>query len=58
MNKNLVRYNVTKNLQTSIVNRLTVAERVAKAHSVKVAREYQLFRDSLNVTVPKGWDVV
>lgn len=47
--KNIIRYHITQNLQTPILNRISLAERLARKNAVRVRRDYTTFRNSLNI---------
>lgn len=47
--KNIVRYHILQNLKTPIQNRISLADRVARQNSVRVGRDYAMFRMSLNI---------
>jgi hypothetical protein len=47
--KSTARYHLKDNLRVSINQRLSLTERVARANAIRVARDYTLFRNSLNI---------
>jgi len=47
--KNIIRYHLTKNLQTPIINRISLADRLARKNAIRVGRDYAAFRNSLNI---------
>lgn len=56
MNKNIVRYNVTKNLQTPMNLRISLDTRLRRSHVTRVARDYAQFRESMGDLTVKNWD--
>lgn len=56
MNKNIVRYHVTKNLQSPMNLRVSLDTRLRRSHVTRVARDYAQFRESMGNLSTRNWD--